>query len=95
MYLTNPDPEFARLVRQTPESCMMFWSGTCSDPDATCSGCKHFGYEGVVRKRNGTTGTRKHPSSCALYHKHTGRHGKPFDPKTPACKYYAPKKEED
>lgn len=86
-YLTNPNPEFSRLVAQTRRG-MFFWSGTCTDPDATCAGCRHFGYEGVARKRNGTSGTRKYPKSCALVHQYTGKHGTPFDPQTPACKYF-------
>jgi hypothetical protein len=91
MYLTNPNPEFARLVQQTPEG-MMFWSGTCIDRNATCAQCRHYGYTFVVRNDAGNAvDTRKYPSSCALYHKHTGRHGKPFDPKTPACKYFEKK----
>ena len=41
-YLTNPDSEFASLIRQTPKG-MMYWSGTATDPKATCGRCKHYG----------------------------------------------------
>jgi hypothetical protein len=86
--LTAPNKELNRLVRQTPEG-MMFWSGTCSDPTATCGGCRHFGYEVVIRNEAGNAvDTRGYPNSCALYRKYTGRHGKPFDEKTAACKYF-------
>jgi hypothetical protein len=94
MYLTNPNPELERLIRQTPEG-MMFWSGTCIDPHITCTDCKHYGYTTVVRNDAGNmVDTHKYPTSCALYHKHTGRHGKLFDPKTPACKYFETRENE-
>jgi len=73
-YLTNLNPKLERLVQRTPMG-MMFWAGTCNDPDATCAGCKHYSYTG-------------HPTSCALYYKHTGKLGKSISPKTPACKYF-------
>lgn len=91
-HLTSPNPELDRLVRQTPEG-MMFWSGTCSDASAMCGGCKHYGYEVVVRNDAGNgVGAHKYPSRCALYRKHMRRHGKPLDEKTPACKYFEAKK---
>ena len=94
--LTAPNQELDRLVRQTPPG-MMFWAGTCADPTATCSGCKHYGGNAfTVRNDAGNAVTsrkqRKPPKECcALYKQHTGRRGKPFDPKTPACKYYEAK----
>jgi hypothetical protein len=92
--LTNPNPGLARLIRQTPEG-MMFWAGTCTDQDTTCADCKHYGYTSVVRNDAGNAiDTHKHPTSCALYHKHTGRHGKSFDPKMPACKYFETRESE-
>ena len=94
MRLANPNPELSRLVAQTPEG-MMFWAGTCADPDTTCADCKHYGYTIVVHNEAGNAiDTRNHPTSCALYHKHTGRHGKSFDPKTPACKYFENREDE-
>ena len=78
MYLTNPNPEFTRPVVRTPEG-MMFWAGTCSDPKATCGGCKHYDHD---------INTRKHLGSCALYQRYTERLGKNFSSKTPACKYF-------
>jgi hypothetical protein len=86
--LTYANQELERLVRRTPEG-MMFWSGTCADPTATCSGCRHFGYDTVVRDAAGNALTaHKRPTSCALYKKHMERDGAPLDPKTPACKYF-------
>ena len=87
-HLTIPSHRLDRLVRRTPEG-MMFWSGTCADPTATCGGCHHFGYESVTRNDAGNVVTaRKYPVSCALYKKHTGQHGAALGPKTPACKYF-------
>jgi hypothetical protein len=86
--LTAPNQELDRLIRQTP-SGMMNWSGTSSDPAATCGGCRHFGYEDAVRNFvNNVVETHEYPSRCALYRKHTGHHSKPFNQKTPACKYF-------
>ena len=88
MYLTNPNPEFTRLVVRTPAG-MMFWAGTCSDPEATCAGCKYYGYTSVLRDSAGNAiETPGHPTSCALYYKHTGKSGKSISPKTSACKYF-------
>ena len=95
MRLTNPNPELSRLVVQTPEG-MMFWAGTCADPDTTCADCKHYGYTTVVRNDAGNAiDTHKYPTSCALYHKHTGRHGKSSSPKTSACKYFENREDEN
>jgi hypothetical protein len=93
-HLTVPSKELDRLIRQTPPQSMMFWAGTCADPAATCGGCQHYGYESVTRNKAGdAVETHKHPASCALYKKHhwAGRDGKPFDPATRACKYFAAK----
>lgn len=88
---TIANQELERLVRQTPEG-MMFWSGTCADPTATCGGCKHYGYEAVTHNEAGNiVSARKYPASCALYRKHGARHGAALDPKTPACKYFQAK----
>jgi hypothetical protein len=87
--LTAPNPELDRLIRRTPAG-MMFWSGTCADPAATCGGCKHYGYEAVTRNEAGNVVcARKYNTSCALYKKHAGQHGASLDPKTLACKYFA------
>jgi hypothetical protein len=89
--LTVPDPEFARLVRQTPEG-MMFWSGTCNVPRATCGACEHYGYSIVVRNDAGNAvSTHKCPGSCALYQKYSSRQGKTVPKGTPACKYFEAK----
>lgn len=86
--LTTANQELDRLVRRTPEG-MMFWSGTSADTAATCGGCRHFGYDTVIRDESGNAlTTRRRPASCALYKKHMDRDGAPFDPKTPACKYF-------
>ena len=92
IYLTSPNPDLDRLIRQTPPG-MMFWSGTCTDPGATCGGCRHYGYVITVRNDAGNAvTTRKRPTACALYHKHMARDGGTLDPKTPACKYHESKK---
>ena len=77
-HLTVPSQELDRLIRQTPQG-MMFWSGTCADPAATCGGCKHYGY---------TTDAHTCSTRCALYKKHTGEDGASLHPKTLACKYF-------
>jgi hypothetical protein len=85
-HLTTPNPDLDRLIRQTPEG-MMFWAGS-----ATCGGCKHFGYEAATRNEAGNVvDTKRYPASCILYRKRTGRHGKPLEQATPACKYFAAK----
>jgi hypothetical protein len=90
-HLTVSNPELDRLIRRTPAG-MMFWSGTCTDPAATCGGCQHYGYQTVIRDDAGNAlSTRKRPTSCALYKKHTERDGASLDPKTPACKYHEAK----
>jgi len=90
-YLTAPNVELDRLVRQTPPG-MMYWSGTSADPKAACGGCRHYGYDSVVRDDAGNAlTTHKHPSSCALFHKHTEHHGKALPPVTLACKYFEAK----
>jgi hypothetical protein len=84
--------ELDQLIRGTPPGSMMFWSGTCTDPTATCGSCKFFGYQTVVRNEAGNAvSTSKFSSSCLLYKKHCGRDGKPFDPATKACKYFEAK----
>jgi hypothetical protein len=86
-YLTKPDAELSRLIAQTPRG-MMHWAGTCSDPSAKCSGCKHFGYSEVVRNDAGNAvTTRNHTKGCELYYDRMGRH-EPFYPETAACKYF-------
>ena len=77
-HLTSPNPEFDHLVKRTPPG-MMFWSGTCADPTATCDGCRYYNL------------TRKNKGRCSLYQNHTGRAGAAFDKKTPACKYFQAK----
>lgn len=80
-YLAVPDPELDRLVKKTPPG-MMYWSGTCSDPTATCGKCRYFGYE---------VDTHKYPAGCALFHSRTRQHRKPLPPDTLACKYFEPR----
>jgi hypothetical protein len=93
--LTICDPELDARVKATPPG-MMFWSGTCDVPGATCNGCIFYGYTTAVRNDSGNTvKTIKHPNSCALFHKYTRRHGKPISPDTLACKYFAPKNADD
>jgi hypothetical protein len=91
--LTAPNLELDRLIRRTPAG-MMHWSGTCSDPAATCSACKHFGFETVQRNDAGNAvGARKYPERCALYKKRTGELGAKFPGSTLACKYFEKKKQ--
>src|SRR5262245_10124261 len=72
--LTSPNAELDRLVRQTPPNAMMHWSGTCADKSAACGGCRHYGYDDVIRDDAGNAlTTRRHPSSCALVHSYTKR----------------------
>ena len=90
-HLTAPNQELGRLIRQTPIG-MMFWSGTCADPTATCSGCRHYGYEAVTRNDAGNvTSTQTYNTRCALYKKHTGQDGESIHPDTLACKYFVAK----
>jgi len=92
-YLTSPDPEFDRRARRTPKG-MMYWAGTCSDPAATCGGCRHYGYMSVIRNASGNAiRTIAHATGCGLYHKYTGRHGAEVKRTTPACKYFEPRPE--
>ena len=93
LYLTNPNPDLARLVARTPKSSMMHWSGGCSDPSATCGGCKHYGFTEVIRDDVGNAiTTQSHPTSCALYYKHMSKAGKSLYRGTLACKYFEAKK---
>ena len=92
IHLTKPNPELARMVARTPPG-MMFWSGTSSDPKATCAGCKYFGYSEVIRNEAGNAvNTISHPAGCALYFRRMGKPvKKPLRRDTPACKYFEPK----
>jgi hypothetical protein len=95
LYLTIANPELERLVRQTPpEGGMMFWAGTCSDPGATCGGCKHYGfYEDVRNDAGDRIATPHHPRKCRLYYEHMGKPSKkPLWKGTPACKYFESRK---
>ena len=88
--LTVANPDLDILIKRTPAQAMMFWAGTCLDPNAKCGACRFFGYETAVRNDAGNVvHTNKFPSSCLLYKEHTGRDGKPFPASTPACKYFA------
>jgi hypothetical protein len=91
-YLTDCGSVPNRVARRTPPG-MMFWSGTCSDPNATCGGCKHYGFSEVVRGRDGNVrSTVNHPTKCALYYKQMGEPAKkPIERNTPACKYFEAK----
>jgi hypothetical protein len=92
LHLVSSNPRLDQLIRQTPKG-MMFWSGTCSDPDATCGGCEHYGYTTVTRNAAGNTAdVHRYPASCALYQKHTGQHGDKLSKNTPACKYFYAKR---
>jgi hypothetical protein len=95
-HLTTLDRELERLIRQTPEG-MMFWSGSCAQRGATCGGCKHFGYEvpELFDDWGNVLSARKYPARCALYRKYTGRHGKPLNPETAACKYFEAKQDDE
>lgn len=86
--LTALDQDLDRLIRQMPEG-MMFWSGTCTDPTATCNGCRHYGYEVVTRNEAGNiVSAHTYNTRCALFKKHTGHDGASLHPKTPACRYF-------
>jgi hypothetical protein len=78
-YLTEPNPELAKLIRATPHG-MAHWAGT-GPAGASCDRCAHYGYF----DQNG----RRKPNGCALYFARTGVHGRDQLPKgTPACKYF-------
>ena len=83
---TITSPELERLIKATPEG-MMFWATTCTKRGATCGGCRHYGYETDTE----SLVAEKHPSSCALYRKYAGHHGKPLSPEQSACKYFEDK----
>jgi hypothetical protein len=85
--LVSSNPRLDQLIRQTPKG-MMFWSGTCSDPDATCGGCEYYGYTTVTHNAAGVADVYKYPARCALYQKHTGQHGDVLYARTTACKYF-------
>jgi hypothetical protein len=90
-YLTTPNSGFDEMVRRTPTG-MMFWSGTCSDPAATCEDCRHYGFEIAIRNAQGNVvSTREYLTRCALYQKHTGDVGDSIARTTPACKYFEAK----
>jgi hypothetical protein len=92
LYLTNPNPELARLVARTPKGAMMHWAGSCSDANATCAGCQHYGFTEVIRNKAGDTiKTVNHPAGCALYYKYMKKAGKPLKQDTAACKYFESK----
>jgi hypothetical protein len=81
--LTAPDPDFARLVRNTPPG-MAYWAGT-GPHGQTCKSCAHFG-EIPSETRTGLV----HRDRCALYQKQSDGHvGPKLPPNTPACKYFA------
>jgi hypothetical protein len=83
--------ELDHMIKRTPRG-MMFWSGTCSDPAATCEGCRHYGFETAIRNAYGNVvSTRECGTRCALYHKHTGEIGDSLHRTTPACKYFEAK----
>jgi len=87
-HLTSSDPELDRKIRATPAG-MMYWAGTCSDPTATCSKCKHFGFSVVQRNDAGNTiSVKEHANRCALVWKYTSKIGAVFPGSTPACKYH-------
>lgn len=91
--LTPSTPELDRLVRQTPAG-MMYWSGTCPDPSATCGDCRHYGYETATRNEAGNVvDTCEYPFCCALYKKHTVHRGEMVHRLTPACKYFEPRQQ--
>jgi hypothetical protein len=87
-HLTTPNSDFDDMA----PTGMMFWSGTCSDPVATCEGCRHYGFETAIRNRSGNVvSTREYSTRCALYHKHTREIGDSLHRTTPACKYFEAK----
>ena len=69
-YLTNPNPELASLTRQTPKG-MMYWSGTCSDPEATCGSCKYYGdgCELYLRRMGRTYRLDRSTRACKYFEK--------------------------
>jgi hypothetical protein len=90
-HLTESNPELDRMIKQTPPG-MMHWSGTCTDPAATCEGCKHYGFEIAIRNAAGNVvSTRKCLARCALYRKYTGKVGDTLPRTTPAYKYFEAK----
>lgn len=79
--LTEPNPELAKLIKQTPDG-MAHWAGT-GPSDKTCGQCKHLG---AVYPHAGKT---KYLSRCQLYQRRAnGRVGGKLPPNTPACKYF-------
>jgi hypothetical protein len=82
-YFTSPNPELGRLIARTPRG-MMYWSGTCSDPKATCGECKHYGRDAPPSKSKSTS------LDCALYRERMGV-GYKFDRSTQACRYFEEK----
>jgi hypothetical protein len=93
-HLTEPNPKFEQLVRQTPHG-MAHWSGT-GPAGTTCGGCQHFGYwYDAMRKRGEAwveTRARKE-RACALFYKQMHRHPHTALPEeTRSCKYFEPKK---
>jgi hypothetical protein len=87
-HLTSAGAELDRKIKATPPG-MMYWAETCSDPAATCSGCRHFGFSIVQRNDAGNAiSVKKHPDRCALVWKYTNKPGAAFCGLTPACKYF-------
>jgi hypothetical protein len=78
MKLTELNPDFERLVRQTPEG-MAFWAGT-GPAGKTCGACMHYGYLDDLGH---------HTNGCAIYYQQMHRHAARMLPKqTSACKYF-------
>lgn len=85
-HLTEPNPELARAVRNTPHG-MMHWASTGPD-GSTCGKCQHYGYD-----YENNRGKFSHRSrACELFYKRMGRHPESALPEaTPGCKYFEPK----
>jgi hypothetical protein len=83
--LTDPDPDLARRIKATPRG-MAHWSGAI--PNAVCGMCRHYGCVSAIYNKGETIGTKRHPTSCALYFRQMRQPGGPLPYSTPACKYY-------
>lgn len=79
--LTEPNPELAKLIRQTPDG-MAHWSGTGPD-GTTCGTCKHHA---TIYPRGGKTAYAKR---CKLYQdRSNGWVGGKIENSTASCKYF-------
>jgi hypothetical protein len=81
-HLTEPNPELARLIAQTPHG-MMHWSGT-GPAGTTCGQCKHYGYTYETARKSVFKW-----QACALYWQRMKKHPhRQIPPSTESCKYF-------